>query len=115
MPIRRIKAHQAIEEGNKVKIITESDRLSCVIVCVIMALFISLKLGESLTSEFNLFAVLAAIALGALVGSSEIEREVPLADLVEIKRYDWPKRVTVILDDERSRMGRPNPSPKPTA
>ena len=115
MPIRRIKAHYATEEGDKVIIITESNRLSCVAFCLLIATITIYVVDQPVTALFSITALLIGLVIGLMLGNSKVEREVPRADLVEIKRYDWPKRVTVVLDDERSLMRKSNPPVKPTA
>ncbi|RVU85989.1 hypothetical protein EOL70_00625 [Leucothrix sargassi] len=111
MPIRRIKAHRAVQEGDKVKITTESDRLPCIIICLLIAFVAIFFINKPDEPLLNLGVLGMGFLLGLLFGSSQVDREVPLADVVEIKRYDWPERVTVVLDDERSRMARPGGQP----
>ena len=113
MPIRRIKAHYAIEEGDTLRIITKSNRVSSVIISIVLAIIVSLIALTNMSYISQLVFIILAGGAGFLVGSGRIEREVPRVDLVEIKRYNWPPRVTVILDDERARMARPVQPPKP--
>ncbi|PWQ99540.1 hypothetical protein [Leucothrix arctica] len=113
MPIRRIKAHYAIEEGDTLRIITKSNRVSSVMIAIFLAIIVSLIALSNMSYIAQLVFILLAGATGFLLGSGRIEREVPRVDIVEIKRYNWPPRVTVILDDERARMARPVQPPKP--
>lgn len=113
MSIRRIKAHYAIEEGDIVKIINKPNRLIYLFFAVLLAMFVVVTFLSTAAGAIQLMFFITIIVIGFLSGSSGIERKVPRADVVEIKRYHWPPRVTVVLDDERARMAR-MPPPKPT-
>ena len=120
MSIRRIKAHTAEEEGSYIKIVKYSRRGSGLIIGTIIGFFGSLVLlamsDAAFSPEANFFIVVAASIMCAIYGASVAggreERQVPKADLVEIKRYIWPERVTVVLDDERGKTPKP-PAQKP--
>lgn len=111
MAIRRIKAHYAIEDGDILKIINKSNRVAYLMFAVLLAMIIVLIGLSNIGLLLQILIVAIAALVGFCTGSSGIEREVPRADLVEIKRYNWPPRVTVILDDERAKMAKPPPQP----
>ena len=107
MAIRRIKAHYAIEDGDILKIINKPNRFAYFAFAVFFALIVVVLGASQLGVLLQVTIVLVAALIGFLSGSSGIEREVPRADLVEVKRYKWPPRVTVVLDDERAKMAKP--------
>ena len=111
MAIRRIKAHYAIEDGDILKITNKSNRMAHLMFAVLLATIVVLIGLSNVDWLLQILIVAIAALVGFCTGSSGIEREVPRADLVEIKRYNWPPRVTVILDDERAKMAKPPPQP----
>ena len=111
MAIRRIKAHYAIEEGDILKVINKSNRMAYFIVAVLMGMALVILLLPKENWLVQIMIIMGAALLGFLCGDSGIEREVPRVDLVEVKRYHWPPRVTVVLDDERAKMAKPPPQP----
>ena len=113
MAIRKIKAHEAVEDGDFIRIRRRSSRLlgaliGCIIGCVITA-FLKLEL-EFFRDDFfdKLFIVSSIFAIvGLALSKGEEVRRVPKIDLVEIKKYS-SGHVTVVLDDERSMRQRGN-------
>ena len=115
MSVRRIKAHYAVEQGDVVRITTESNRLAYIAISMLLMFVFVLYELESADPVVQSLLVLFAACLGFLLSSGQVEREVPRIELVEIKPNKWSQRVTVILDDERSKHARSISSPKPTA
>lgn len=111
MAIRRIKANYAVEDEGFLIITKRSRRLLYFILSALILIIIGLMFIENIRP---LFIILCSLLLAAIISQADTGKEVrkvPLADLVEIKRYVWPPKVTVVLDDERAKMGKPGIPP----
>ncbi|HMT94431.1 hypothetical protein [uncultured Thiothrix sp.] len=111
MSIRKIKANTAEIEGDYVKVETHSQRLISflktflilAVVCILISQFFpNFDIIFGLVITFSISALAAAFAPG------QILRDIPLVDLVEIKRYRGKDKVTVVLDDERVKRNQSN-------
>lgn len=111
MSIRKIRANTAEIEGDYVKVETHSQRL-ITFLATFLALAITCVLILLLFPNFNIilgFVVTTGIsALAAVFAPGQILRDIPLVDLVEIKRYKGKDKVTVVLDDERVKRNQQN-------
>lgn len=113
MSIRKIKANTAEIEGDYVKVETHSQRLiSFLKTFLILAIVCILVYVSDLLPNFNIvFALIITISISALAAAfapGQILRDIPLVDLVEIKRYQGKDKVTVVLDDERVKRNQSN-------
>lgn len=72
--------------------------MSSLISCI-TTMFLS-SFSESLGFSLIIVPFISA-SFGFFVGEGRVVRRVAKTDLVEIKKYDWPRSVTVVLDDER--------------
>lgn len=106
MSIRRIKAHKAHHVNDDyISVETQSYKTFGAIIGVIVGLFVGAALGDgsSTQSWFIFTGSILGFVLGLLLAPGKVVREIPSVDLVEIKRYDYKNRVTVVLDDERTK------------
>lgn len=111
MAIRKIKANYAVEDGTFLIITKRSKRLFYFMLSALFLFIFAIAFLNTVELPIIIVcSLLGALLISQLVGGKEV-RKVPLADLVEIKRYVWPPKVTVILDDERAKMGKPNTPP----
>lgn len=105
--IRRIKAHEAVIDGEFVRIIKYSTRKLGFLIGMVFGFPVSLALVDSFVSSWQATVIFVAGGtfmcgcLCALICNGTVVRRIPKADLVEIKKYTWPAGVTVVLDDER--------------
>lgn len=53
-------------------------------------------------------AILIFAVLIAAFADGRVSREIPISDLVEIKHYPGKEKVTIVLDDERTKRGSQN-------
>lgn len=104
--IRKIKAHDAKEDGDYIVIIKYSTWVQWLLAGLIFGGAIGVLLNWSRllpTASGSLtisICLLLFAIVGLMIGGEEEVRRVPKEDLVEIKRYS-SGRVTVVLDDER--------------
>ncbi len=105
MSIRKIKAHRAKVNDDYLSVETKSYKAFGGIFGAIIGLIVGWALGDGHSGQF-VFIIISGIAgfvLGLLSAPGKVVREIPSVDLVEIKRYDYKGRVTVVLDDERTK------------
>jgi len=102
MAIRKIKAHRATREGEYVVIETYSNRWMYMTAGAVMGVCTGAVVGGG--SPF--VPLLTGSVVGSFYGEPGDTRYVPVADIVEIKKYPF-RRVTVVLDDERVKRGLP--------
>lgn len=109
MSIRKIKANKAEIEGDYVIVETYSQRPP-----TFLAAFFTLSIAYIFIffQTFNLLiGILGVISISMLIAAfapGRILRDIPLVDLVEIKRYQGKDKVTVVLDDERVKRNQQN-------
>ena len=107
MAIRRIKADIATNDGDYIRIERRSRRGAGLLIGTATGLLIwFLYYNLGMTFPNKEFGFILIVSISATVGffsdEGKVVRNVPTIDLVAIKRYSWPPRVTVIIDDERS-------------
>ena len=109
MPIRKINAHEAIEDGDYIQIVQHSTWGFWLTGGLLLGGFA----GALITNNAAAIILIAAFC-GVVVGSMGCRKEIrriPKAHLVEIKHYSIG-HVTVVLDDKRvrhqSRYSKPN-------
>lgn len=112
MSIRKIKANKAEIEGDYVKVETHSQRLitfvTTFIILAVVCIFIALVFSKAGILIGGLAASIGIATLVAAFAPGQILRDIPLVDLVEIKRYQGKDKVTVVLDDERAKRNQQN-------
>lgn len=106
MAIRRIRANHVIEDEAYIQIVRRSSRMHWAVIGAVLGAFLCffLYLFDVISSflGFSLIIVpFISASFGFFVGEGRVVRRVAKTDLVEIKKYDWPRSVTVVLDDER--------------
>lgn len=99
MSIRRIKANTARVEGDYVLVEEYSRKSFGAILGFILGLVIVIILKTDLLS--GMVVIFFAVFMMSLLFPGNVVREVPVADMVELKHYPDKERVTVVLDDER--------------
>lgn len=106
MSIRKIKAHEAKEDGDYIQIVKRSTWFYWLMFGIVAGLFVGYLLAKSsIISGFDdftiiIFSTLVSMFICLLIGGEKEVRRVPKSDLVEIKKYA-SGHVTVVLDDER--------------
>lgn len=109
MSIRKIKANTATVDGDF--IIVESDSWKPFSIIIGFSIGLVLYLAFDVKSSDTIIVVLLISLISALVGflilPGRVVRQIPSIDLVEIKRYRNTNRVTVVLDDARTKRRQP--------
>lgn len=106
MSIRKIKAHEAEEDGDYIRIVRRSTWLYWLMFGVVIGLFSGYSIVNSRiingldNSTIVAASTLICIFICLLFSNEKEVRRVPKSDLVEIKKYA-SGHVTVVLDDER--------------
>lgn len=113
MSIRRIKANKAEIDGDYVKVETFSQRpivffTTLISLLIIYAVVIDLNRQDPEHLFFSTLAILFASIIMTALAPGKVLRDIPLVDLVEIKRYAGEDKVTVVLDDERAKRNQLN-------
>lgn len=107
MSIRKIKAHKAQVNDEYISIETRSYKTIGAMVGCFTGLLFGGILSQGQPGETMLVSIIiggiSGLFLGALTAPGKVIREIPSVDLVEIKRYDYKDKVTVVLDDERTK------------
>lgn len=109
MTIRKIRADSAVREGDYISIETKSRRPLGFVIGTLAGLSLGVLVWYiNQDIRFEILCLIAIVfgAFGAVKSQGGHVRLVPSEDLVEIKAYHSPKRVTVILDDQRSILKR---------
>lgn len=111
MSIRKIKANTAEIEGDYVKVETYSKRLTTFLKTFLVLSLICFITFFALPTINLLVAIVSTLGvsiLAAALAPGRVLRDIPLVDLVEIKRYQGKNKVTVVLDDERAKRNQQN-------
>lgn len=109
MSIRRIKANTAKVDGDFVIVESHSLKSFGVIAGFLIGLLLCL-LYEVNANDVIIIMLLTSFfgaLIGVLVLPGRVVRQIPAVDLVEIKRYKNTNRVTVVLDDARTKRRQP--------
>lgn len=99
MAIRKIKANAARVEGDYVLVEQHSQKTLGAFLGFVVGIGLAVLINEDWL--LNGAVILMATSIGSALFPGEVIREVPQADLVELKHYPEEDRVTVVLDDER--------------
>lgn len=97
--IRRIKANSAEVYDHYVHVEQHSLQPLGAIIGSIVGLFLASAASQDMITASSIILVSACIFAASFPG--KVVRDIPEADVVEIKRYPDEDRVTVVLDDER--------------
>lgn len=112
MSIRKIRANKAEIEGDYVKIETYSQRSAAFITALIsFSIIYIVTFTASPEYDNHFLGIIIVIGISTIIATlapGRILRDIPLVDLVEIKRYQGRDKVTVVLDDERVKRGQQN-------
>lgn len=110
MSIRRIKANNAFVDGDYVTVETNSMKFMGAIFGFLFGVFICV-ISNNVQADGFFYIILVTTVFGFLIGvlifPGKVVRQIPTVDLVEIKRYPSTHKVTVVLDDERTKRRQP--------
>lgn len=102
MSVRRIKANKAVIEGDYVLIEDYSYRRYAVFLCLLVGVM-------AFANHFTPLVIGSVIGLvcSITILPGKVIRQIPRVDVIEIKHYPSDHRVTVVLDDERTKRRQP--------
>ncbi len=102
MSIRKIKADVVEIEGEYLRIEHYSRRSYGGIIGFIFAVLLLLGI-DGTTIFVDGVLIILMTSVGAGLAQGRVIRQIPLVDLVEIKEYPTSHRVTIVLDDARTK------------
>jgi hypothetical protein len=106
MSIRKIRANTATVEGEYVHVEEYSQKSMGFFIGFIFGIILVFTintLGISLDFMAASLLVLISGILGTSAAPGRVSRNIPEVDVVEIKYYPDEERVTVVIDDERTK------------
>lgn len=112
MTIRKIKAHSAEVDNDYVYVEQGSYRTIGAFLGGMIGFIISIISGVNSFEDTMIITCITTI-LGVFLFKGREVRQIPSVDLVEIKQYPGINRVTVVLDDERTKRRQPVATNKP--
>jgi hypothetical protein len=109
MSIRKIRANTANVDGDFIIVESDSWKPFGIIIGFLIGLMLCLVFEVS-TDDIIVVLLITSffgVLIGLLVLPGRVVRQIPSIDLVEIKRYKNTNRVTVVLDDARTKRRQP--------
>jgi len=106
MSIRKVRANTATREGDYVYVEEYSQKSLGFFIGFtfgIILVFIVNSLGIPLDFISASLIILMSSVLGTSAAPGRVTRNIPEVDVVEIKYYPDEERVTVVIDDERTK------------
>lgn len=102
MSVRKIKANRAVIEGDYVLIEKFSYRTHASIVFLLLGI-----IGFFYHFPLAVLGAAGGVVFSLLLVPGKEIRQIPRVDVLEIKHYPSDRRVTVVLDDERTKRRQP--------
>lgn len=102
MSVRKVRANKAVIEGDYVLIEKYSYRLHAGVLFFLVGV-----VGLFWHQPLVLFAAGVGLVISVFLIPGREIRQIPRVDVLEIKHYPSDHRVTVVLDDERTKRRQP--------
>lgn len=102
MSVRKIRANKAVIEGEYVLVEKYSYRVHLVVVCLVVG-----AVGFFSHIPLVMMGAGSGVIFSLLIMPGRVIRQIPRVDVLEIKHYPSSKKVTVVLDDERTKRRQP--------